>query len=181
MTQFPAAFCLIFSFIRAFLLPKSFIASLLSEGWKKEMIWSRKKTLVEVGLWRLLLEVNLNWSPAGWGGGEPWAGGVPYKQASSRRCFSERCASDFGGDKWLPVALCSSSSDSVVTVMVGPRGALLWGGACLSCLAKECLQWYVCSHLCMQVSVFMCFVIFLLLPLLFFLFCVFRVIFCCRF
>ena len=37
-----AACCLLFSFSSADLLPKSFIASLLSEAWKNEKIWLLK-------------------------------------------------------------------------------------------------------------------------------------------
>jgi len=43
ITQFPTARCRIFSLIKAFLFPKSFIASLLSDTWKNEMIWSLRK------------------------------------------------------------------------------------------------------------------------------------------
>ena len=39
ITQCPAAFCRIRSFMSAFLLPKSFIANLLSEGWKRASNW----------------------------------------------------------------------------------------------------------------------------------------------
>lgn len=43
MTQWPAAFCLIRSFISAFLLPKSFMANLLSVGWNRAWSWFFKK------------------------------------------------------------------------------------------------------------------------------------------
>ncbi len=39
MTQWPVSFCLIRSFIKAFLLPNSFMASLLSVGWNRACSW----------------------------------------------------------------------------------------------------------------------------------------------
>ena len=43
ITQCPAVFCLIRSFTRAFLLPKSFIANRLSVGWNHACSWFFRK------------------------------------------------------------------------------------------------------------------------------------------
>src|SRR6218665_3984505 len=73
MTQFPAAFCRNFSFISAFLFPNNFIASLLSDGWKNEMIWSLRKLLGD----RRDASVSRK--------GDSSSFGVPYRLISSPR------------------------------------------------------------------------------------------------
>lgn len=85
MTQWPAAFCLMRSFISAFLDPNSFMANLLSVGWKRACSWFRRKPCLA--------------SVAGGAGST----GVPYKDTSSKPpkwtlpvplpCFSDISAS----------------------------------------------------------------------------------------
>lgn len=85
MTQCPAAFCLMRSFMRAFFEPKSFMANLLSVGWKRACSWLRRKPCLA--------------SVAGGAGST----GVPYRDTSSKPpkwtlpvplpCFSDISAS----------------------------------------------------------------------------------------
>jgi len=75
MTQLPAAFCRSFSFISALLLPNSFMASLLSDGWKKATIWSRRKLVGDARSDDASTSRN----------GDISSFGVPYRRAASRR------------------------------------------------------------------------------------------------
>ena len=85
MTQFPTRLCLIFSLISAFLLPKSFMASLLSEGWKKLRICSFSLSVLRrpVLPW---LEMADPVSPPPFRTGSGSSSlGVPYRLVSSPR------------------------------------------------------------------------------------------------
>lgn len=70
MTQWPDAFCLILSFMSAFLEPNNFMASLLSVGWKRACSWF---------LMKLCLPASAE--PRGVGPGSSF--GVPYNETSS--------------------------------------------------------------------------------------------------
>lgn len=68
MTHLPTAFWRSFSFNRAFLLPNSFIASLLSDGWNRAISWSRRSLAKFAGFVTVGLSSSF---------------GVPYRLISS--------------------------------------------------------------------------------------------------
>jgi len=68
MTHLPTAFWRSFSFNRAFLLPNSFMASLLSDGWNNAISWSRRSLAKVAGLVTVGLSSSF---------------GVPYRLISS--------------------------------------------------------------------------------------------------
>jgi len=76
MTHLPTAFCRSFSFSRAFLLPNSFMASLLSDGWNRAISWSRRSLAKLAGL---VIVVGLSSSF-----------GVPYRLMSSPAVSSRK-------------------------------------------------------------------------------------------
>lgn len=103
ITQWPAAFCRIRSFIRAFLLPNSFIASLLSVGWNRACSWFlMNDCLPESG--------RPGWFPMGAGPGSSL--GVPYRLRSS----PPKCT--LGANMSVSVSSSVSSSSAVTNESV---------------------------------------------------------------
>lgn len=74
ITQCPAAFCRMRSFINAFLEPKSFMANLLSVGWNNACSWFLRK---------LCFPVSPKPMEAATGVGPGSSLGVPYSETSS--------------------------------------------------------------------------------------------------
>ena len=93
MTQLPAAFCRSFSFISALLLPNSFMASLLSDGWKKATIWSRRKLVGDARSDDASTSRN----------GDISSFGVPYRRTASPRPVQADVVADVGERSRQPV------------------------------------------------------------------------------
>ena len=110
MIQWPAAFCLTRSWMRAFFEPNNFIASLLSVGWKMFCNWFRTQPGLES-----LEKLNV-WPPDSAPALDPGTSsslGVPYSETSS---FSElKCTLP-----WMLVACLMSPPAGFMSILTSP-------------------------------------------------------------